>query len=88
MVDALVTVIFAVPLVVPGFTVIILPDTEQVATFVLLDVQLNAPPLIFLVTVNVPLFGYVYVPLLLDNSNVFPALFIVIAFVQLKLSAL
>ena len=39
-----------------------------------LDFTLNAPPLTFLLTVNVPLFGYVIVPLVALNVK-FPFVF-------------
>ena len=67
-VSALVTVIVALPAVVPGFTVTVFSLTLTVAIFVLLELTLNAP--VFPLTVNVPLFGYVYVPLVADNVNV------------------
>ena len=49
-----------------------------------LDFTLNAPTLTFLLTVNVPLFGYVIVPLVGVNTRfpfVFDCFFIVTVFV-------
>ena len=40
-----------------------------VAILLLLVLTLNAPPLAFFVTLNVPGVGYVNVPLVADNSN-------------------
>ena len=67
---ALVTVIVALPAVVPDFTVTVFPLTLAVAILLLFEETLNAP--VFPLTVNVPLFGYVYVPLVADNVN-FPS---------------
>ena len=49
----------ALPSFVPGLTVTVFPDIVQVATFESLVSQLKVPPLIFSITSNVPLFGYV-----------------------------
>ena len=72
------TVIVASPFVVPGVTVTIAPLIEHVAILSLLDLQLSAPPLVFLVTSNVPLSGYVYVAVVLDIVNVLFAFPIVV----------
>ena len=71
--SALVTVIVAFPAVVPGFTVTVFPLTLTVAIFVLLDATLNVP--VLPLTVNVPLVGYVNVPLVADSVNFPSALF-------------
>ena len=77
MVAALVTVNVAVPAVVPGVTVTVVPDTEHVATALLLVAHESVPPLVFFVTVNVPVVGYVTVPLVADNVTLPLALLIV-----------
>ena len=68
--SALVTVIVAFPAVVPGFTVTVFPFILTIAILSLLELTLNAP--VFPLTVNVPLVGYVIVPLVADNFN-FPS---------------
>ena len=76
-VAALVTVIVVFfPSVVGAFGVIVtvVPLILAVAILVSPDVTLNAPPLVFFVTVNVPLFGYVIVPLVSLNTK-FPLVF-------------
>ena len=72
LVAALVTVIvvfFPFALIAFGVIVTVVPFILAVATFVSLDVTLNAPPLVFLVTVNVPAVGYVIVPLFALNTK-------------------
>ena len=49
------------------------PLTLTVAIFVLLDATLNVP--VLPLTVNVPLVGYVYIPLVADSVNFPSALF-------------
>ena len=56
-----------VPSFVPGTTVTVVPSIEHLATSSSLDVQLNAPPLIFSITSNVPSVGYVQFPLDSDS---------------------
>ena len=78
LVAALVTVIVVFfPSVVGTFGVIVtvVPLMLAVATLSSLDFTLNAPPLVFFVTVNVPLFGYVIVPLVALNVK-FPFVFV------------
>ena len=77
--SALVTVIVAFPAVVPDFTVTVFPLTLTVAILLLFEETLNAP--VFPLTVNVPLFGYVYIPLVEDNVNFPSALSIFATFV-------
>ena len=70
MVVALVTVIVALP----GFTdltVTVPLLIVAVATLESLVLTLNVPPLTFLLTVNVPLFGYATVPLVESRVKVF-----------------
>ena len=71
--SALVTVIVAFPAVVPGFTVTVLPFILAVAIFVFDEATLNVP--VFPLTVNIPLVGYVSVPLVADSVNFPSALF-------------
>ena len=87
LVAALVTVIVVFfPSVVGTFGVIVtvVPLILAVAMLSSLELTLNVPPLVFFVTVNVPLFGYVIVPLVALNVKfpfVFVCFFIVTVFV-------
>ena len=87
-VSALVTVIVT-PLaaVVPGVTVTVFPLILHVAAFVLLDLQLNAPPLVFFVTVNDPAVGYVILPVFDDKVKVLLA-FAIVTFILFSSTSL
>ena len=57
---------FAFPAVVPGTTVTVFPSIVAVAIFVASELTVSSPLVALFVTVNVPPFGYTYVPLLAE----------------------
>ena len=57
---------FAFPAVVPGTTVTVSPSIVAVAIFVASELTVSSPLVALFVTVNVPLVGYTYVPLLAE----------------------